>query len=209
MPQEPRVDDGPGEDEHGARGVGRHPENHVEVPHDADGLAQVRQLVERLPQQDEAEDLQLLAEGVGDGRGEPEDQVEDLRDQEERHDPADGREVVRRHLPAEEAPGDPAPREFDPDHRAQEGEEQQPGRQHARAVRVPQSLEAVVEPDEGVALRPGHVMASLVPAEEMTSRPIAGAGSEARQGAGGRWRGRMALVLDLPRASKHEWGLPP
>jgi len=132
------------EDGEGAEAVRHHPPDRVPRALPGEGLGQVAELLERVAEQDQAEDLELLAGGDGDGVGDGEDEPHHLEGEEEREGGSHPGEVVgreaRRERRGQEAP---AP-ELDGDHRPDEDDHERRRHRPPRPRALPEGLDPVV-----------------------------------------------------------------
>src|SRR5579884_874483 len=134
------------EDEQRADRVAEHRHDGGAHERPSDRLAEKGELLERLAQQDEREDLEVLAHRVGDGLGEVEREPDALDKEQEREGEMDGVEVAAGHRGppggGEEAPA----AEFDHDEGAEKGGDEQRAKGALRGGANPGSLEAVEHP---------------------------------------------------------------
>ena len=136
------------EDRERPGGVGQH------VRHRAPHLRPVHRLVhdgeplERLPQQDQGEDLELLAHRVGHRLGEREHQRHRLEQQQQRERDVHREEVVGGELPAEPAGEHVVAVDFDHQQREQERRHQHAADAALGRRRVPALLDEVEEPGQ-------------------------------------------------------------
>lgn len=111
--------------------------------HHGDWLGKVRQLLEGVPQQDEREDLELLAHGPGKGAGQGEDEAHDLKDQHQGEGQIHGVKMVGGRVRGQCGREQSLPVQFDAYESGQEHDDEPQGETPMHAFSFPEMMQRV------------------------------------------------------------------
>ena len=143
------IDSQQGEDGQGAEPVPQDMVDRGQVFAHGDGLREMREFLERVPQEDEGEDLELFSHGFGEGTGQGEDEADDLEDQHQGEGQVHGVKVIRGGVSGQEGREQALTVEFYACQRPEKDDDESQGEAPVHAFVLPEMMERVE--DEGQA----------------------------------------------------------